>query len=92
MSYLFGSHEEDVQSSSAGDCGEGDQSTKDGFGGWTDAFEAGDESVEAKSYGAGGRDGEEVGLSDLWDGERSGFVGVGVIDGDVERLVCDLPE
>lgn len=56
------------------------------------AGQARDEAVEADGDGAGGADSEEVGLGDFGVGERGGFVGVGIVNGDVKGLVGYLPE
>lgn len=89
---LLAAHEEDVEGACAGDGGEGDEAAEDELRSRGDAREARDEGVEAEGDGAGGADGEDVGLGDFGGGEGRGLVGVGVVDGDVEGLVGDLPE
>lgn len=89
---FLAAHEEDVQGGGTGDGGEGDEAGEDKAGIGRNAFEAGDEGVQADSHGAGGRDGHEVGLAYLRHREWGGFIGVGIVDGDVDGLVANLPE
>lgn len=89
---FLATHEEDVQGGGTGDGGEGDETGENQAGVGGDALEAGHEGVQTQGDGAGGGDGHEVGFGDLGGGEWGGLVGVGIVDGDVERLVTDLPE
>ena len=89
---LAATHEEDVECACAGDRCERHEPAECGAGQRREALEARHEAVEAEGDGAGGGDGEEVGADERRGGEWGGFVGVGVVDGDVDGLVGDLPE
>lgn len=89
---FFTTHEEDVQGRGTGDGGEGNKTGKDETGIGGDALETRDEGIQANCDGARGRDSHEVRLADLGQGKRGGFVGVGVVDSDIEGLIADLPE
>lgn len=90
MADLLAAHEEDVQHTGAGDGGEGHETAQNRSGGGADA-QARDEGFQTQRDTARGSYGEAVGFNDLAGGERGGLVGVGEVDGDVERLVGDLP-
>jgi hypothetical protein len=89
---FFAAHEEDIESASGGHGGEWDETAEDEPSIWRDALETRDDCVKTKGDRAGCRNGEEVGFNDFGGGERSRFIGIGVVDCNVEGLVSDLPE
>lgn len=88
---FLAAHQEDVQHTSEGDGSEGDEAAGDELGIGREALEARDCGVETVCDTARRADSEEVRLGNGRCGERGGFVRVGVVDGNVERLVGYLP-
>jgi hypothetical protein len=54
-------------------------------------FRRGHDSVQAKCNRARGRDGNEIVLCYNRGWESGGFVGIGVVDDNIERLIYNLP-
>lgn len=88
---LFAAHEKDVEYTSEGDGSERDETTGDELRVRRKALEAWDSSIETVCDTARCADGKEVRLDDCRCSKWGGFVGVGVVDGDIERLVGYLP-
>lgn len=92
MPDLLAAHEADVERTGGRDGSKRRQAAEKKARGGREAAQARDKGVEPHGDGAGGRDGSGVGLGQDGVGLRGGFVSIGIVDGDIERLVGDLPE
>ncbi len=90
--HLLAAHEQYVEEPGRRDSGERHEAAEDQLCRGRHALEARDKRVQPHGDGTRGADGEEVGLRELRVRERRRFVRVGVVYGDVEGLVRDLPE
>ena len=90
--HLLAAHQKHVEGAGAGDGGKWHEAAEHKTSRRREPSQTGHEAVEADGHGARRADGQEVGLGQLAVGQGRGLVGVGVVDGDVERLVSNLPQ